>query len=413
MMTKAIYLTIINKCKYFSQFIFIYISTSYIKNGDFTKMNKDLVTISRLALSGIEVDLRLFLAKHIRKIKKDDIETAIALENLLKTQSSSSPSVLRKKNLPEPEVNKSQDHNNLDEELASLIKVWNPSSTLENIYLSSDIKMALELIIKERSITNLNALTSRGLKPVTTAIFQGPPGVGKSLAAKWLAKQLNLPLYILDLTAVMSSYMGKTGNNLRKVLDFAKSNSCIIFLDEIDAIAKKRGDNSDVGELKRLVTILLQELENWPEQSLLLAATNHFELIDPALWRRFDMDLTFKLPTSKNIEIALKDYLADDFDYFLPWLDLIKLKMQGLSFSLMKREISYLRKLKLMDQSLFEKTIIKELIPDISNMTKQDRIRLALQLVNEYKFPKTRAAEFMEISRDTLRKYLNDTKEGV
>ncbi len=80
--------------------------------------------------------------------------------------------------------------------MASLIKVWNPSSTLENIYLSSDIRMALELIIKERSITNLNALTSRGLKPVTTAIFQGPPGVGKSLAAKWLAKQLNLPLYI-------------------------------------------------------------------------------------------------------------------------------------------------------------------------------------------------------------------------
>jgi len=176
MMTKAIDLTIINKCKYFSQFIYIYISISYIKNGDFTKINRDLVTISRLALSGSEVDLRLFLAKHIRKIKKDDIETAIALENLLKTQSSFSPSVLRKKNLSEPEVNKNQDHNNLDEELASLIKVWNPSSTLENIYLSSDIRMALELIIKERSITNLNALTSRGLKPVTTAIFQGPPG---------------------------------------------------------------------------------------------------------------------------------------------------------------------------------------------------------------------------------------------
>lgn len=412
-MTNSIKLTIIKKYKYFSQFICKYISISYIQNGDFTKMNKDLVTISRLALSGSEVDLRLFLAKHIRKIKKDDIETATALEDLLKTQSSFNPSILRRKNFSESEVSKNQDHNNLDEELASLIKVWDPSNSLENIYLSSDIKMALELIIKERSITNLNELTSRGLKPVTTAIFQGPPGVGKSLAAKWLAKQLNLPLYILDLTAVMSSYMGKTGNNLRKVLDFAKSHSCIIFLDEIDAIAKKRGDNSDVGELKRLVTILLQELENWPEQSLLLAATNHFELIDPALWRRFDMDLCFNLPTNKNIEIALKDYLADDFDYFSPWLDLIKLKMQGLSFSLMKREITYLRKLKLMDPSLFEKTIIKELIPDISNMTKQDRIKLALQLVNDYKFPKARAAEYMEISRDTLRKYLNDSKEGV
>lgn len=375
-------------------------------------MNKDLVTISRLALSGSEVDLRLFLAKHIRKIKKDDMETAIALEDLLKTQSSYNPSILRKKNFSESTTTISQDHHNLDEELASLLKIWNPNNVLENIYLSSDIQMPLKLIIKERSSENLNALHSRGLKPISTAIFQGPPGVGKSLAAKWLAKQLNLPLYILDLTAVMSSYMGKTGNNLRRVLDFAKTHPCIIFLDEIDAIAKKRGDNSDVGELKRLVTILLQELEDWPEQSLLLAATNHFELIDPALWRRFDMDLTFNLPTEKNIEIAIKDYLADDLDYFLPWFDLIKLKMQGLSFSLMKREIIYLRKLKLMDQDLFEKTIIKELIPDTSSMTKQDKIKLALQLVNEYRFPKIRAAELMGISRDTLRKYLNDTKEG-
>jgi AAA+ superfamily predicted ATPase len=150
--------------------------------------------------------------------------------------------------------------------LASLIKVWNPSSTLENIYLSSDIRMALELIIKERSITNLNALTSRGLKPVTTAIFQGHSRGRKVLSCKMASKAVKPPLYILDLTAVMSSYMGKTGNNLRKVLDFAKSHSCIIFLDEIDAIAKKRGDNSDVGELKRLVTILLQELESWPNK---------------------------------------------------------------------------------------------------------------------------------------------------
>ncbi|HAV5546540.1 TPA: AAA family ATPase [Acinetobacter baumannii] len=377
-------------------------------------MNKDLVTISRLALSGSEVDLRLFLAKHIRKIKKDDIDTAIALEELLKYPSSTSPSILRKKNLSDSTMAMGQqEKNNLDEEVASLLKIWNPNTILENIYLSPDIQIPLELIVKERSEENLKILTAKGLKPITTAIFQGPPGVGKSLAAKWLSKRLNLPLYILDLTAVMSSYMGKTGNNLRKVLDFAKTHPCVIFLDEIDAIAKKRGDNSDVGELKRLVTILLQELDDWPTQGLLLGATNHFELIDPALWRRFDMDLSFNLPTNKNIEIAIKDYLADDFDYFLPWLDLIKLKMQGLSFSLIKREISYLRKLKLMDQKLFEKTIIKELLPNTSTMSKQEKIKLALQLVNEYNFPKIKAAELMGISRDTLRKYLNDNIEGV
>ncbi|EXC51402.1 AAA family ATPase [Acinetobacter baumannii] len=377
-------------------------------------MNKDLVTISRLALSGSEVDLRLFLAKHIRKIKKDDIDTAIALEELLKYPSSTSPSILRKKNLSDSTMAMGQqEKNNLDEEVASLLKIWNPNTILENIYLSPDIQIPLELIVKERSEENLKILTAKGLKPITTAIFQGPPGVGKSLAAKWLSKRLNLPLYILDLTAVMSSYMGKTGNNLRKVLDFAKTHPCVIFLDEIDAIAKKRGDNSDVGELKRLVTILLQELDDWPTQGLLLGATNHFELIDPALWRRFDMDLSFNLPTNKNIEIAIKDYLADDFDYFLPWLDLIKLKMQGLSFSLIKREISYLRKLKLMDQKLFEKTIIKELLPNTSTMSKQEKIKLALQLVNEYNFPKIKAAELMGISRDTLRKYLNDNIERV
>lgn len=377
-------------------------------------MNKDLVTISRLALSGSEVDLRLFLAKHIRKIKKDDIDTATALEGLLKTSSSNSSSILRKKNLTDSTMAAGpQEKNNLDEEVVSLLKIWNPNTNLENIYLSPDIQTALELIVKERSKENIKILSAKGLKPITTAIFQGPPGVGKSLAAKWLAKHLNLPLYILDLTAVMSSYMGRTGNNLRKVLDFAKTHPCVIFLDEIDAIAKKRSDNSDVGELKRLVTILLQELDDWPTQGLLLGATNHFELIDPALWRRFDMDLTFNLPTNKNIEIALKDYLADDFDYFLPWLDLIKLKMKGLSFSLIKREISYLRKLKLMDQELFEKTIIKELLPNTSTMSKQEKIKLALQLVNEYNFPKIKAAELMGISRDTLRKYLNDNIEAV
>lgn len=375
-------------------------------------MNKDLVTISRLALSGSEVDLRLFLAKHVRKIKSTDIETANAIEELLKSQSSYSSSVLRKtKTLESPNFGSNID-NNFDDEISSLIKIWDSYDSLEEIYLSLEIKNPLELIVKERSSSNINTLIKKGLKPVSTAIFQGPPGVGKSLAAKWLAKQLNLPLYILDLTSVMSSYMGKTGNNLRKVLDFAKTHPCIIFLDEIDAIAKKRGDNSDVGELKRLVTILLQEIENWPEQSLLLAATNHFELIDPALWRRFDMDLTFNLPTEENIEIALKNYLDDDYEYFYPWFDLIKLKMKDLSFSLIKREITYLRKLKLMDQDLLDKTIIKELIPDISTMTKQEKIKLALKLVNEYRFPKIRASEITGISRDTLRKYLAEIKDG-
>jgi hypothetical protein len=96
---------------------------------------------------------------------------------------------------------------------------------------------------------------------------------------------------VLDLIVVMSSYLGKTGNNLRSALDHAKANEAILLLDEIDAIAKRRSDESDVGELKRLVTVMLQEVDDWPDTDLLLAATNHPELVDPALWRRFDAEL--------------------------------------------------------------------------------------------------------------------------
>ena len=84
--------------------------------------------------------------------------------------------------------------------------------------------------------------------------------MGKTLAAKWMANELKIPLYTLNLAAVMSSYLGKTGNNIRRVFEFASKSPCILLLDEFDAIAKKRDDDSDVGELKRLVTVLLQEI---------------------------------------------------------------------------------------------------------------------------------------------------------
>ena len=96
--------------------------------------------------------------------------------------------------------------------------------------------------MKERN--NSELLKNQGLFPARSAIFTGPPGVGKTLAARWIAAQLGIPLYILDLTTVMSSLLGKTGANLRAVLDFAKGTPCILFLDEIDSIAKRRSDNA-------------------------------------------------------------------------------------------------------------------------------------------------------------------------
>jgi SpoVK/Ycf46/Vps4 family AAA+-type ATPase len=158
--------------------------------------------------------------------------------------------------------------------------------------LSVDLEETLSQLIQERRQTE--RLASMGLSPTRSAIFVGPPGVGKTLTARWLASQLGVPLYVLDLTAVMSSLLGRSGTNLRAALDFAKRSPCVLLLDEIDAIAKRRSDDTDVGELKRLVTVILQEVDEWPATGLLLAATNHSELIDPALWRRFDLVIRSK-----------------------------------------------------------------------------------------------------------------------
>lgn len=139
-------------------------------------------------------------------------------------------------------------------------------------------------------------LREAGLTPTRSVLLSGPPGVGKTLAAHWLAMQLNVPLLILDLATVMNSYLGKTGQNLRLVLNHALATRSVLLLDEFDAIAKRRDDDSDIGELKRLVNVLLQAVDNWSGESLLVAATNHPDMLDPAVWRRFDLSLSIALP---------------------------------------------------------------------------------------------------------------------
>ena len=116
------------------------------------------------------------------------------------------------------------------------------------------------------------------------------------MTARWLAQELRLPLVTLDLSSVVSSFLGTSGRNIRSVLDYAQSGPCVLLLDEFDAIAKRRDDDSDIGELKRIVNVILVELDRWPDTSLLVAATNHPQLLDTAVERRFDRSLDLRLP---------------------------------------------------------------------------------------------------------------------
>ena len=164
--------------------------------------------------------------------------------------------------------------------------------------LPDDLSASLEEILHERA--SLPQLLRAGVAPTRSLLLVGPPGVGKTMTAKYLAAKMEVPLLTVDLSAVMSRFLGRTGQNLRLALQKARFTPSVCLLDEFDALAKKRDDPTDVGELKRIVTIVLHELESWPAHSLIVAATNHPELLDRAVWRRFDRVLNFVLPSDRE-----------------------------------------------------------------------------------------------------------------
>lgn len=151
-------------------------------------------------------------------------------------------------------------------------------------------------------------LLKAGLAPPSSLALMGKPGTGKTSLARWIAQHLNLPFLTLNIAGVVTSYLGQTGQNIKKALDRAKLEPCLLLLDEFDALGYHRGDDSDVGEMRRVVTVLLQEIERWPKQSIIVAATNMPEQVDPAFRRRFSYWIELPLPGyEKRVEI-IKSY---------------------------------------------------------------------------------------------------------
>ena len=163
-----------------------------------------------------------------------------------------------------------------------------------------DARLMEELgeVVEERQ--RARDLAVAGIPLTRTVLLSGPPGVGKTMTARWLAQHIGVPLVSINLASVVSSFLGSSGRNIRSILEYAKSGPCLMLLDEFDALAKRRNDDSDIGELKRVVNVVLLELDRWPDDNLLVAATNHLQLLDEAVDRRFDRHLTIRLPTASE-----------------------------------------------------------------------------------------------------------------
>jgi AAA+ superfamily predicted ATPase len=137
-------------------------------------------------------------------------------------------------------------------------------------------------------------------------LFHGPPGCGKSLTAQALGNELGIPVFLVRFDAIIGAYLGQTAIHLRQLFHFAETAPCVLLLDELDALGKKRGNPLDVGELDRIVIALLQELEHAKPMGIIIGTSNLPEHLDRALWRRFDLDVNFSVPNKAILRPFIK-----------------------------------------------------------------------------------------------------------
>ena len=175
------------------------------------------------------------------------------------------------------------------------------------VFLNESVHNTLCTFISDAS--NAVELSAKGLAPTLCMLISGPPGTGKTLLASHVAVKLNRPFYIARLDSVISSLLGDTAKNIRKVFDFIPRHDAVLLLDEMDAVAKLRDDRHELGELKRVVNTVIQGLDALEETTVVLAATNHPHLLDPAIWRRFPYMIDMQLPDNAVRKDMWKHFL--------------------------------------------------------------------------------------------------------
>lgn len=190
--------------------------------------------------------------------------------------------------------------------------------SFDDMVLPKNVRTITNEFVEEQMRADI--LRSYSLEPRHKIMLVGRPGTGKTTFAEALAERLMLPLYVVRYDALIGSYLGETAMRLRQLFDFVSSRRCILFFDEFDTIGKERGDSHELGEIKRVVSSLLLMTDTLPSYTIVIGASNHAELLDRAVWRRFQIRVELPMPSKNDIEKWLNLFekrYALDFQYDL------------------------------------------------------------------------------------------------
>ena len=174
-----------------------------------------------------------------------------------------------------------------------------PRKQLADLVLTDVARRACEELIEEQH--RASVLRTHSLEPRHRVLLVGPPGNGKTSLAEAISEALSAPFFVVRYEALIGSFLGETASRLKRVFDYARTTPCVLFFDEFDALGKERGDIHETGEIKRVVSSLLMQVDDLPSYTVVVAATNHSELLDRATWRRFQLRLALNAPTRRAL----------------------------------------------------------------------------------------------------------------